>query len=181
MKFVNVLLAATLMFSFGAFAQTKKATKPANTDSGMNAGGGGGDDVPWGMAGCSIWNYVIKDKEQGPQIGVWVLEHFVFGVQTFAITSGTSNCVESGSKMSATEQEVFMAVNLASLQKEAAQGKGQHLDALAEIFGCQDKEGFAQMSQSRYEAIFADEQPANVLQNYKSELKSGKAACSRAG
>lgn len=140
-----------------------------------------GDDVPWGMAGCSIWNYVIKDKGQGPQIGVWVLEHFVFGVQTFAITSGTSNCVDSGSKMSANDQEVFMTVNLASLQKEAAQGKGEHLDTLAEIFGCQDKEGFAQLSQSRYEAIFANEKPESVLQNYKSEIKAGKAACSRAG
>lgn len=173
MKFMNVLLTLALVFSFGAYAQTKKATKSAPAP----AASMDGDDVPWGMAGCSIWNYVIKDKEQGPQIGVWVLEHLVFGVQTFAITSGTSNCVDSGSKMSANDQEVFMTVNLASLQKEAAQGKGEHLDTLAEIFGCQDKEGFAQLSQSRYEAIFANEKPDVVLQNYKSEIKSGKGSC----
>ena len=163
-----IVLAAT--FSMGALAQ-KKAAK--STDS---------YGVPWGMAGCSIWNYVIKDKEQGPQIGVWALEHFVFGVQTFAITTGTSNCVEGGSKMSQNEQETFVTVNLASLQKEAAQGQGQHLDTLAEIFGCEDKVGFANMSQNRYEAIFTNENPSAVLESYKSEIKAGTAgSCTRAG
>jgi len=140
-------------------------------------------DAPWGMAGCSIWNYVIKDKEMGPQIGVWALEHFVFGVQTFAITSGTSNCVKDGaSAMKEDEQEVFVTVNLSTLQKEAAQGQGQHLNTLAEIFGCEDKEGFAQMSQSRYEALFTNENPAAVVQSYKSEIKSNLGgSCSRAG
>ena len=137
--------------------------------------------VPWGMGGCSIWNYAIKDKEKGPQIGVWVLEHLVFGVQTFAISSGTSNCVAGGSEMAQNEQEVFVTVNLAELQKEAAQGKGQHLSTLAEIFGCDDKDGFAQMSQSRYESIFTNENPSNVIQSYKSEIKANKALCSRAG
>lgn len=137
---------------------------------------------PWGMAGCSIWNYVIKDKEQGPQLGVWALEHFVFGVQPFAISSGTSNCTEDG-RSAANEQEVFVTVNLASLQREAAQGQGEHLNSLAEIFGCEDKEAFANMSQSRYEAIFANENPQTVLQSYKTEIKSGKLAksCERAG
>lgn len=186
MRILNLLLTVALMFSVGAYAQTKPAKKPAPASSGSSGSSGGmnsgsTDDVPWGMAGCSIWNYAIKDKGQGAQIGVWALEHFVFGVQISAITSGTLNCVDPSMRNAANEQEVFVTVNLASLQKEAAQGQGEHLDALAEIFGCQDKEGFAHMSQSRYETIFANEKPAQVLHNYKSEIKSGKSACSRAG
>jgi hypothetical protein len=171
MKFIIQISALVLSIALSApaFAQKKS---------------GGGDSyggAPWGMAGCSIWNYVIKDKEQGPQIGVWALEHFVFGVQTFAITSGTSNCVDSGSKMSQNEQETFVTVNLASLQKEAAQGQGEHLNTLAEIFGCESKEGFANMSQNRYEALFSNENPSAVLENYKSEVKAANMACTRAG
>lgn len=177
MKFVNVLLALSLTFGFSAMAQTKKATKSGTPPPAATADG----DVPWGMGGCGIWNWVIKDKEQGPQIAVWALNNFVFGFQTSAITSGTSNCVDYGTKMSSNDQEVFVTVNLASLQKEAAQGKGEHLDTLAAIFGCQDKEGFAQLSQSRYEAIFANEKPETVLENYKSEIKSSKAVCGNAG
>lgn len=175
-KFTVLLLSVVAVGS--AQAKSKKKHK-AKDNADMEESYSG---VPWGMAGCSIWNYVIKDKEQGPQIGVWALEHFVFGVQTFAITSGTSNCVEDSSKMAQDEQKVFVEVNLASLQKEAAQGQGQHLDTLAEIFGCSDKVGFANMSQNRYEAIFTNENPSQVLDSYKSEIKSGTLAgkCTRA-
>lgn len=150
--------------------------------SAMAKEAGSSYEVPWGMAGCSIWNYVIKDKERGPQIGVWALEHFVFGVQTFAISSGSSNCVDHVSHSTAqTEQEVFVTVNMTDLQKEAAQGKGQHLDTLAEIFGCSDKQEFSNLSQNRYEAIFSKEAPTSILDSYKTELKSAKVTCSRAG
>ncbi len=167
--------------AFSAQAAEKGEKKAAKKAEASDSGSYGG--APWGMAGCSIWNYVIKDKEQGPQIGVYALEHFVFGVQTFAITSGTSNCVEGSSRMSQNEQETFVTVNLANLQKEAAQGKGQTLNTLAEIFGCENKEGFANMSQNRYEALFSNENPQAVLQTYKSEIKANPyvGSCTRAG
>ena len=180
MKFLThiaLVISASTLFLSGVHAdqtaKTKKVTKKTESYG----------EAPWGMAGCSIWNYVITDKEQGPQIGVWALEHFVFGVQTFAISTGTSNCVQQGGEMAQNEQEVFVKVNIASLQKEAAQGQGDHLATLAEILGCSDKDGFAQMSQSRYETLFTDENPSKVLQSYKTELKTGKlsGSCTRAG
>jgi len=67
------------------------------------------------------------------------------------------------------------------VQKEAAQGQGEHLNTLAEIFGCENKEGFANLSQSRYEALFSNENPSDVLQTYKSEIKAHDMACTRAG
>lgn len=134
----------------------------------------------WGMAGCGLGSLVIKNHSKGPQIGAWFLN--MVGYQTFAITSGTSNCVKDGSMAAIeNEQEVFVGVNLSDLQKEAARGQGEHLDVLAEIFGCDSKEGFAQLSQNRYEAIFTKENPSAVVESYKSEIKSGKVACTRAG
>jgi hypothetical protein len=176
MKSILSLIIAVLslaIFSAPSFAKEKKAKDTPTTESYST--------TPWGMGGCSLWNYAIKDKSQGPQIGVWVLEHIVFGVQTFAISSGTANCVSANRAMTQNEQEVFVNVNLVDLEKEAAQGKGQHLDTLAEIFGCNDKEGFAQLSQNHYEAIFTHEDPSTIVQTYKSEIKTAAASCSRAG
>ena len=166
---IATLLALTLTVS--AHADDSKKSKKSSAPAAAESYGG----APWGMAGCSIWNYVIKEKDQGPQIGVWALEHIVFGVQP--------NCVDQGKMSAQNEQEVFVNVNMASLQKEAAQGQGDHLATLAEIFGCSDKGAFAQMSQNRYEAIFTNEKPADIVQSYKNELKTSKmsAACSRAG
>lgn len=172
MKFMITIFALVLGLSFTAQAAEKKAAKKADTSS---YGG-----APWGMAGCGVWNWVIKDKEQGPQIGSYVLDLITLrGFQTFMISSGTSNCVEGSSKTAMTEQETFVTVNLATLQREAAQGKGEHLDTLAEIFGCESKEGFANMSQNRYEALFSNENPQAVLNSYKSEVKAANMACRR--
>lgn len=165
MKSYVKLFAVVLSMSLAGAAQAKGAGKYQS---------------PYGMAGCGLGSLIIKNHSKGPQIGAWFLN--VVGYQTFAITSGTSNCVKDGSMAAVeNEQEVFVSVNLTDLQKEAAQGQGEHLNVLAEIFGCDNKEGFAQLSQNRYEAIFTNENPSAVVESFKSELKSGKVACTRAG
>ena len=63
------------------------------------------------------------------------------------------------------------------------QGAGQHLEALAEIFGCPHAE-FAQLSQRRYGVIFQDENPDLVLANYIREVQaesSMASSCQRVG
>lgn len=140
-------------------------------------------EAPWGMAGCGLWSSVIKDKGQGAQLGVWALRNFVLNSQTSAITSGTSNCVHQRNRMAAKEQEVYLTTNLASLSKEAAQGEGEHLWALSEVFGCPYQE-FARMSQDRYDVIFQKLDPEKVLDNYLDEVNSHKTldrACRRTG
>lgn len=130
------------------------------------------DVDPWGMGGCGFASLFIKEKEMLPQIGASIVNEFISGfTQSFAISSGTSNCVASRSNLALKEQEVFITVNLASLSKEAAQGNGEHISALAEVFGCPN-EDFAKLSQNHYEKIYGINEPAKVLESYLSEVKA---------
>ena len=141
------------------------------------------EDRPYGMAGCGLWTYVIKDKSMGAQLGIFALRYFILNVQTFAITSGTSNCVNNASSTASTEREVYVAANLTELSKEAAQGGGTHISGLAQLLGCEDQDSFAKMSQAKYSRIFDSSDPEVVLDKYLNEVKSHEVlakSCTRA-
>ncbi|WP_338636718.1 DUF3015 family protein [Spirobacillus cienkowskii] len=125
----------------------------------------------YGMSGCGVASIFIKEKDMLPQIGASVVNNIFGPTQTFAMSSGTSNCVAPRSDMALKqEQEVFMAANFSSLNKEAAQGNGEHISALAEVFGC-PQEQFLKLSQENYNKLFDSSEPTVVLENYKKELK----------
>ncbi len=129
--------------------------------------------TPYGMAGCGLGALVIDRNEMLPQVGAWFLNS-IYGNQTFGITSGTSNCVESRTQTAAMEQEVFIAANLSSLTKEAAQGKGQLIDGLAEVFGCygeQERVRLGEISQENHSQIFAVMETPSVVQNYLTTIQ----------
>ena len=129
------------------------------------------DVEPWGMGGCGFASLFIKEKETLPQIGASLVnELFSNSTQSIAISSGTSNCVASRKDLASKEQEVFITVNLSSLSKEAAQGSGEHISALAEVFGCPNSD-FIKLSQAHYNKIYETNEAAVVLQNYLNEVK----------
>ncbi len=126
----------------------------------------------YGMAGCGLGSIVIKNPSKGPQIGAFFLN--AIGFQTSALTSGTSNCVESRTETAAQEQSVYVIANLSSLSREAAQGGGEHLDGLAEVFGCHgasDRQRLAQLSQEKFDLIFSAPEADGVLDNYLSAIQ----------
>ena len=58
----------------------------------------------------------------------------------------------------------FVDVRMASIQKEAAQGQGENLDALAELMGKKDKQAFSIWMHTNYDALFSDlEKPAQLI------------------
>lgn len=131
----------------------------------------------WGAAGCGFGSVAIDRNEQLPQIGAWFL-NTILGNQTFAISSGTSNCVESRNETAAVEQEVFLRANFAALNHEAVQGGGEHIEALADVFGCRQPESttaIKSLSQNRYDAIFSSQDPDVVLTNYLREIRTDEA------
>ncbi|MDQ3231334.1 MAG: DUF3015 domain-containing protein [Pseudobdellovibrionaceae bacterium] len=122
----------------------------------------------YGMAGCGLGALVVDRDELLPQVGAWFLNG-IYSNQTYGMTSGTSNCVENRSDMAAMEQEVYFTANLNSISREAAQGSGEHIEALAEVFGCRqeaDKARLGQLSQNHYAELFAQPEPELVLQRY---------------
>jgi hypothetical protein len=142
----------------------------------------------YGMAGCGVGSLLVEGPERQNdkvfQMVAWLVNQYLG--QTYSITSGTSNCTDTPKSVARMEQEVFISANINSMTKEAAQGDGQHLAAFAEVLGCGDAESvaqFAQLSQQRYEVIFANSQPSDVLNRYLAEVKgSGNLAdrCTRA-
>jgi hypothetical protein len=86
-----------------------------------------------------------------------------FGIQTFAITTGTSECTASGAVKSERETDVFVAVNFDSLKNEIARGSGEHLVALANLMGCERSDSFARTLQANYENTFSKAETPEAL------------------
>lgn len=57
------------------------------------------------------------------------------GMQTFAISSGTSGCTNDGVIVQNEEVNVFTGINFENLSQEMAQGSGEHLVSLASLLG----------------------------------------------
>lgn len=177
--FIAILALSSGMAFAGEAKKTKgkgkAAPKPAAaaTTAPASAHGGGS----YGMAGCGLGAVVIADKDSRfLQLGASTLNG-TSGNQTFGITLGTLNCVESRTEVAAMEQEVFMKANFASLSREAAQGEGEHLKGLAEVFGCSAHEGaseLARLSQDHYDVLFNQQEPAAVVGNYIREINANK-------
>lgn len=146
--------------------------------------------VPYGMAGCGLWSKVIDGSvmantagSQSNELIIFAARYFLLNSQTTSITSGLMNCVEGRGNLSqAVEQEVFVSVNLPSLQQETAQGGGEHLNAFAEILGCKNKTKFAKFSKKNYRNIFSSKEPKAVLNGFKTQISTSDMAsqCSRA-
>lgn len=180
--FCGLTLVAFALSSPAMAAKAKKAKGEKKEKKGESA------EVvkaPYGMAGCGLGALVVDRNETLPQIGAWLLNS-LYNNNTFAMTSGTSNCVESRTETAAMEQEVFVAANLSSLSKEAAQGGGEHLGAFAEVLGCSDDVGaqaLGQLSRDRYVTLFGTQDPNAVLDNYLVEIKGNEVLakdCTRA-
>lgn len=126
----------------------------------------------YGDAGCGLGS-VVFDKSPH----VWWKQVFAattngtFGIQTFAITSGTSNC-GPGITGKREAQKDYVTANLVSLQREAAQGSGSTIEGLASVLGCSSAsyEQFGAYTQANYEHIFNSKQPEAVLSNLKSQI-----------
>jgi Protein of unknown function (DUF3015) len=128
----------------------------------------------YGAAGCGFGGAVIKDNKILPQIGAWFLNGLL-GNQTFAMTSGTSNCGGLGTK-AMNDQEQFVKSNYPSLAKEMAAGEGENLTALAGLMGCSANGTgqFAVFAKQNYGSIFPNEQttPTDMLNTLKREISS---------
>jgi len=57
----------------------------------------------------------------------------------------------------------FVDVRLASIQKEAAQGEGENLDALAELMGKKDKQAFSSWMHENYDELFSNLEKSSQL------------------
>ena len=138
-----------LCLSFGiaaaAQAQTKKAAKAPLVDQMSGQG--------YGVAGCGLGSIAFGPKKGPIQILSGIL-NASFGSQTFGITSGTSNCdiPEMGQQAA-----VFIEVNKEVVQKDAARGEGETINALANILECKSAAKLGQAVKANYKTYFGDD------------------------
>ena len=114
------------------------------------------------MAGCGLGTFVFKENDKMQVLAATT--NGTSGSQTFGITTGTSNC-KPGKDAATAEQRVFIEANLASLEKEAAQGQGEHLMAFASLLGCEQSD-FAANSQQNFTNLYGDLSPEVILERH---------------
>lgn len=105
----------------------------------------------------------------------WTTNYAFLPWQLFAITLGTSGCNADAVIMRDKEQHVFVASNFDRLSQDMASGRGEYVDAMADLMGCQSSAypAFAHMAQQTYGKIFTSNANAtSVLANLKSEINA---------
>lgn len=133
------VLVFSIAVLFGAQAGLAMA---ANPDTGPGCG-----------LGKLAWEEYKGQKEIAPQVLMATTNGI--GMNTFAISSGTSGCTNDGKIMSEHKTTVFASLNFEALTAEMAQGQGEHLASLATLMGVPaDRHGeFFAMTQERYTSL----------------------------
>lgn len=115
----------------------------------------------YGMAGCGLGSIVMGPR--GSQVSA-ATTNITSASQFLGITTGTSNCAEDGVALRQSEVSSFAEANFESLKSEMAQGKGENLEVLASLMGC-DASAMGRSVRADYGTIFdrADVTPGMML------------------
>jgi hypothetical protein len=157
MKVRHMVMALTLM----GLGQVDIASAVGNPDNGPGCG-----------LGKLAWSDYGGQKQIAPQVFM-ATTNGTFGSQTFGISFGTSGCTNDGVVMKNKH------VNLASgafdsLKQEMAQGRGEHLAALATLLGVpgEDQPEFFSLVQEKYASLVQSEEttPIVMLQAIQSAM-----------
>jgi hypothetical protein len=106
----------------------------------------------YGTAGCGLGSLVFGNQPGGVQIIASTLN--ATGVQTFGMSSGTSNC---GPSVFAQGTKNFVEANREVLAKDISRGTGEAIGALAVINACSDSAKVGAALQKSFSAIFPSE------------------------
>lgn len=103
----------------------------------------------YGMAGCGLGAMAFKDQPGKIQIVAATVNNLI-SPQTFAITTGTSNCTEDPSKVAA----MYIQINEVALRKDISRGAGETIVGLSKIYQCSDASAFSSTLQKNFEKIY---------------------------
>jgi hypothetical protein len=123
----------------------------------------------YGMAGCGLGALAFKDKPGKVQIAAATTNNLV-SPQTFAITSGTSNCMEGSSGQQAA---LFININQEALRNDISRGNGEALTGLSQILKCSNQSKLGSTLQRNYRSIFpsSDVSPEHIGSSIENVIK----------
>lgn len=126
-----------------------------------SAGGAWADSGP----GCGLGHQWFEGQTGLASHVMAATTNNTFYIQPFALTSGTSDCDPNAQVRNEYERKVFAAANFDELAREAAQGGGERLAALADLSGVapSDRETFYRGIQQRFGALFGGDSTADSM------------------
>jgi hypothetical protein len=189
---VKLLGAGLLLIAYNAAAEdapaddksapeaAKDDVKDAAKDAGMKGTDTGGA-AKYGKAGCGLGSLIFSPDSGFVQIFA-ATTNGTSANQTFAISSGTSNCDTGPSKKDSAR--AFVQTNRAALAKDIARGRGETISSLAELAGCSSPSAVGVKLQHNFRTIFSsakatDEQVSDSVVNVLSSDAS--LSCSNLG
>lgn len=101
--------------------------------------------------------------------------------QTFALSSGTSDCDPNAQVKNEYQRKVFVAANFDDLARDVAQGNGERLVVLAELSGVAqaDRGTFYRTTQQKFTTLFGGENNAESMLAALDGLIAGNATTAR--
>ena len=118
----------------------------------------------YGVAGCGLGSMVFGNQEGAMQVIAATLNGT--GMQTFGITSGTSNCGPSA--FSSAEAKAFIDNNAVALENDVVRGQGETLATLSKIMKC-DEAVLGTTLKNNYKSIYSSgEASAKVMETASS-------------
>ena len=153
---------STIIILFSALVSISFAqTKGAKTTSAAPAKKSRNFTRAYGMAGCGLGSVVMG--KQGAQISAATTNGTSFN-QTFGISAGSLNCVDSPSAEVAGRLDHFILVNRSQIQGDIAKGNGETIMALGTYMGCGDSSNqIGAQLKANYSNIFNGEVKTNEI------------------
>jgi Protein of unknown function (DUF3015) len=121
--------------------------------------------------GCGLGTLLFKNNADNKTLlqAFQATTNGSFGSQTFGITTGTSDCQQPKDFVSNDKASEFMVANMDNLARDISQGRGETLDAFAELLGVpsEKRPEFYASLQSGFARIFTSSnvQMASVMDN----------------
>ncbi len=149
-----VVLVVSVMFVSSAFAAK-----------------GGGSGKAHKNVGCGLGTMLWQNKADNSSLfqAFQATTNGTFGSQTFGLTTGTSECDQPSTFVKNDRLNEFVVANMDNLAKDIAMGRGETLEAFAELLQIptEKRAEFNQKMQTNFAKIFTSENVvlANVVDN----------------
>lgn len=102
-----------------------------------------------------------------------------FTVTAFAISVSACSAISAASNTASSAADVvavneYTDSNMVAIKADAARGQGEHIDALAQLYGLEPEaaDRFKAMVKAQYDVVFAGRQPQVMLQRMADASRS---------
>ncbi len=109
----------------------------------------------YGSAGCGLGSMIFEGDQTWWKQVLAATSNGI-GMQTIAISLGTSNC-DSPAPLKVGQTEAYVEANKVALANDIARGNGETIVGLSKVYGCTNSDEFGAALKSNYSNIFRED------------------------